>query len=83
LPAARELGEQLYHLAQRETASTHLLEAHGALGGILFSMGEYTAARIHLEQGIVLSDPTAQRALALRHGWAPGVHCLIYAANTL
>ena len=83
LPAARELGEQLYHLAQRETASTHLLEAHAALGGILFSMGEYTAARIHLEQGIVLSDPTAQRALALRHGWAPGVHCLIYAANTL
>ena len=83
LPAARELGEQLYHLAQHETASTHLLEAHGALGGVLFSMGEYAAARTHVEQGIPLSDSTAQRALALRHAWAPGVHCLIYAANTL
>ena len=29
------------------------------------------------EQGIALIDPTAQRALALRHGVAPGVRCLV------
>src|SRR4029453_14221673 len=33
--------------------------------------------------GIVLTDPTAQQALALRHGEAPGVMCLLHAALTL
>jgi DNA-binding winged helix-turn-helix (wHTH) protein/predicted ATPase len=83
LPTARELGEQLYQLAQRDADPTHRLEAHGALGGILFYLGEYDAARTHLEQGITLTDPTAQRALALRHGVAPGVRCLAVAAPTL
>src|SRR5439155_21461832 len=68
---------------QREAAPTHLLEAHDTLGGTLFFLGEYAAARTHLEQGIALTDPTAQRALALRHGLAPGVTCLAYEANTL
>ena len=35
------------------------------------------------EQGIALIDPTAQRAQALYHGAAPGVVCLVMAANTL
>jgi class 3 adenylate cyclase/predicted ATPase len=83
LQTARELGEQLYQLAQREAEPTHLLEAHDALGSTLFFLGEYTAARVHLEQGIALIDPTAQRTLALRHGVAPGVWCLALAANTL
>ena len=43
----------------------------------------YAAARTHLEQGIALTDPTTQRALALRYGEAPGVRCLALAANTL
>jgi predicted ATPase len=83
LPTARELGEQLYRLAQRAVAPTHLLEAHDALGSTLFHLGEYAAAQTHLEQGIALSDPTAQQALALRHDVAPGVTCLAYAANIL
>ena len=83
LPTARELGEQLLRLAQREAAPTHLLEAHDALGSTLFYLGEYAAARTHLEQGIARTDPTAQRALALRHGVAPGVRCLAIAANVL
>jgi predicted ATPase len=83
LPTARELGEQLDQLAQRAAAPTPRLEAHTTLGGTLFFLGEYAAARTHLEQGIALADPTAQRALALRHGEAPGVRCLILAANTL
>jgi predicted ATPase/class 3 adenylate cyclase len=83
LQTARELGEQFYRLAQREAAPMHLLEAHDTLGGTLFFLGEYAAARTHLEQGIALTDPMAQRALALRHGLAPGVTCLAYEANTL
>jgi hypothetical protein len=77
------LGEQLYQLAQRDATPTHLLEAHAACGAILFSLGEYAAARIHLEQGIALTGPAVQRTIALRHDVPPEVQCLIYAANTL
>jgi DNA-binding NtrC family response regulator/predicted ATPase len=83
LPTAREVGEQLYRLAQHAAVPTHLLEAHDALGVILFFLGDYAAARVHLEQGIALTDPTAERGLALRHGAAPGMRCLIVAADTL
>src|SRR5262249_5165705 len=51
LPTARELGEQLYRLAQRQDAPMPLMEAHETLGGTLFYMGEYAIARTHLEQG--------------------------------
>jgi predicted ATPase len=83
LPTARELGEQLYRLAQREAAPPHLLEAHDALGSTLFYLGDYAAAWTHLEQGIARTDLTAERALALSHGVAPGVRCLAIAANVL
>jgi predicted ATPase/DNA-binding winged helix-turn-helix (wHTH) protein len=83
LPAARELGEQLYRLAQLQGTLTNRLEAHAALGDTLFFLGEFAAAQTHLEQGIALTDPTAERAEALRHGVAPGVRCLVVAANTL
>jgi class 3 adenylate cyclase/predicted ATPase len=84
LPTARELGEQLYQLAQREADPTPRLEAHGALGGILFYLGDYAAARTHLEQGITLTDPTAPQALARRSNVTAGVTwCLVHAALTL
>jgi class 3 adenylate cyclase/predicted ATPase len=83
LPTARELGEQLYRLAQRQATPMPRLEAHDALGGTLFFQGEYAAARTHLEQGIALTDPTAQQALALRHHVASGVWCPAVAANAL
>jgi class 3 adenylate cyclase/tetratricopeptide (TPR) repeat protein len=75
LPMARELGEQLYRLAQHAAGPTPRIEAHDALGTTLFYVGEYAAARTHLEQAIVLTDPTTQRAQALRQGMAPGVRC--------
>ena len=83
LPTARELGEQLYRLAQHEDEPTPRMEAHTALGPTLFYLGEYAAARTHLEQGIALTDPVVQRALTLRHDVAPGVRCLALAAFTL
>ena len=83
LATAIELGEELYRLAQHEAAPTHLLEAHDALGQTLFYLGKYSAAWWHFAQGIPLIDPTVQRAQAIRHGIAPGVACLAYAAPTL
>jgi predicted ATPase len=83
LPTARELGEQLYRLAQRAADPTHLLEAHDALGSTLLFLGAYAAARTHLEQGIALADPAEQRAQALRYGVAPGVWCRDLAAWAL
>jgi predicted ATPase len=83
LPMAQELGEQLLRLAQRSGEPTHLLEAYHALGDTLFFLGEYTAARTHLEQGIALTDPATQRAQALLHSEALGGRCLDIAALTL
>jgi predicted ATPase len=83
LPTARALGEQLDRLAQRAAVPTRRLEAHDALGSTLFFLGEYSAARMHLEQGIVLADSAAQRVLMLRHGVAPGVACLTMVTRTL
>jgi predicted ATPase len=60
-----------------------LLEAHSALGQTLFQLGAYAAAWQHLEQGITLINSIAQRALVLRHGNAPGVVFLSFAALTL
>ena len=83
LQTARELGEQLFGLAQRAGAPTSLPEAHAALGTTLFYVGEYVTALAHIEQGFTRTALTAQQALGLRHGEAPGVRCLALAAWTL
>src|SRR5438874_2389193 len=83
LPTARERGEQLLRLAQREAEPMYLLEAHEVLGDTLFYLGEYAAARTHLEQGSALIDPAVQRTLVLHYDTAPGVRCLALAAKTL
>jgi predicted ATPase len=83
LATARELGEQLLRVAERAANPTHRLDAHDALGNTLFYLGEYAAAWTHLEQGIALIDPEAQRTLVLRRGLASGVMCLGLAANAL
>jgi predicted ATPase len=83
LHTARELGEHLLGLAQREAAPIRLLEAHESLGNNLFFLGEYTAAQTHLAQCIALADLTAPQALMLRHSVVPEVTCLAWMANTL
>ena len=49
---ARELGEQMLSLAQRGPDPAHLADAHIELGNALFFLGEFGAARTHLEQGL-------------------------------
>src|SRR5262249_39225584 len=84
LPTARELGEQLLSRLGQCTAAPMLhLAAHAILGSTLFHQGEYANAWTHLARCLTLADPTAQWALAMRQGDAPGVGGLAHTAPTL
>jgi predicted ATPase len=83
LQTARELGEELLGLSQRQHDPTRLPIAHQALGHTLFYLGALASARKHLEQGITLVDPSQHHALAVCYGIAPGVMCLTHAAYAL
>jgi predicted ATPase len=49
---ARALGEQLVQLAHQQQDPLFLVEAHYALGTILFYLGQHEAARTHMETAI-------------------------------
>jgi len=83
LQAAREVGEQLLGLAQRQRDEALLLEAHRALGESLFWLGELAPARVHLEQGVALYDPQQHRIHAFVYGRDPGMDGHSYLAWTL
>jgi predicted ATPase len=83
LPLARELGDQLWRLAQRAQDAALLLVAHRALGTTVLCQGELPLAREHVEQGIALYDPQQHRSLAFVYGTELGVTCRVYAAWVL
>jgi len=78
-----ELGEQLRSLAQRTQDPTHFLQTHVVQGNTLLWFGELAAARVHLEQALVLYDPQRHHSLAFLSGTDPGVLCGFSAAQTL
>jgi len=80
---ARTVGEQLLTLASCHHDPGLLLEAHRALGFILFCLGEFVAAREHNEQGIALYDPQQHHTHAFLYGQNPGTTCCILAAAAL
>jgi class 3 adenylate cyclase/tetratricopeptide (TPR) repeat protein len=80
---AYELGEQLLRLAERTQDTGQLIEAHNAVGGALFWMGEYSLAQEHFEQVIQIYDPRKHRAHASLYGNDPGVVGHSYAAWAL
>jgi TOMM system kinase/cyclase fusion protein len=80
LQAAREVGEQLLGLAQRQRDPALILEAHRALGTTLYFPGELTSARVHLEQGMALYHPQQHRSHAFLYARDPGMDCQIYLA---
>jgi predicted ATPase len=82
LRTARELGDQLLRLAQKEQDLTYLLEAHYALAEALFLQGEVALAREHAEQAVALYDPQQHHALTFLYGEDPGVVCLVWMAWT-
>jgi class 3 adenylate cyclase/predicted ATPase len=81
---ARELGEQMLHLAQSMQHPLWLLVAHYSLGEFLYALGELHPARGHLEQGIALYDPHKGRSTRVFHGVQhPAVGCLSVLATVL
>jgi predicted ATPase len=76
----RELGEQLFSLAQRVQDPALLLEAHRVLGQTMFWVGEMAPARAHFEQGMALYDPQQHRSHAFLYGQDPVVICRGFAA---
>ena len=83
LETARNLGEQLFTLAQDTQDSALLLEAHHALGQTLFHLGDFIAAREHCEQGSALYDPRVHHSHVFIYGTDPGVACLFWGALTV
>ena len=59
------------------------MAAHGSLGVTLFFLGEFAAARAHLEEAIALYDPEQHRSLASLYAADTGVASLCFAAVTL
>jgi predicted ATPase/DNA-binding winged helix-turn-helix (wHTH) protein len=80
---ARELGEQLLHLAQRVQAPALLLLAHRVLGQTLAFLGEFSTAHVHLAREMTLYDLEQHRAFASLYGQDQGVICRSWEALTL
>jgi predicted ATPase len=80
---AREIAEQLFHLVQHLHNPMLFVEAHRALGDVLYYLGEFSLARQHLEQGLALYTAEQHHQHALLYGQDPGVGCLTYLAATL
>jgi predicted ATPase len=79
----RELGEQLFALAQNVQDPALLLEAHSALGQTFSYLGEFSRAHAYCAHGIALYDPRQHRSLAFLYGEDAGVVCLFHAAWNL
>jgi predicted ATPase len=83
LQSARALAERLLRLAQAQPDPLLLPAAHVALGVTLFHLGEPTAARRQVEQGLGAYDRHQQEALVLQYGEDVGCSCLHYARFAL
>jgi predicted ATPase len=80
---ARELAEQLLHLAQNMRDLPLLIDAYRGLGATLHWSGEFAPARERLERGIALYDPQQQSAVAFVHGGVSRGGCLCIVAWVL
>ncbi len=79
--AALEIGRELLELAERAGDRDLLLQGHHALWPVLLALGEPTAARHHLEQGMALYVPAQHRSHAFVYGGHdPGTCCRRYAS---
>src|SRR5262249_40957659 len=77
------LGEQILRLAQYTGDPVIFLVAHSLLGAPFLSLGEFTAAREHLQKGIGLYDPREHGFMASLYGDDPGVTCHSFVGLTL
>jgi predicted ATPase len=75
---ARELGEQLLALAQRQNDTALLQEAHWALGQTLCFLGELNPAHMHLEQSSAFYTPQSLSSQASRDAAGTQIACLFF-----
>ena len=81
---ARALAEEALSLAEQAKDPLHVALGHRYLGCILFCLGQYTAARAHLEQMIAFYDPRRHhRPLVSLRGSDAGTSALAYRACCL
>jgi predicted ATPase/class 3 adenylate cyclase len=73
---ARELAEQCLRLAQSTQEPAPLMEAHYMQGNNLFYLGEFAAARQHLEQSIAIYDSSPQYSHDFLYAQDTKVVCL-------
>ncbi|HEV8717577.1 MAG TPA: AAA family ATPase, partial [Candidatus Binatia bacterium] len=80
---AHELGRQIIDLAQSAREPALLVEAHGAVGIVLFFLGELAASRTQFERSMVLYNPSQHRTHAVTYGQDPWVACRSSSAEVL
>jgi predicted ATPase/DNA-binding winged helix-turn-helix (wHTH) protein len=80
---ARDLGEQLLALAQRQQDTGLLCVGHFALGAALYCLGAFAPAHEHLAQSIALDDPQQSQTHPFLFGMDVGVFCRSWAAHAL
>jgi len=83
LQTAQELAGQCLTFAQHVQDLALLQDAHRMVGGTALFQGELTAARTHLEQGIVLYDAQHGRQPSFSSGMDRGITCRSYTAWSL
>src|SRR5262249_37226696 len=76
LQRARALGEQLLVLAKCHGDAALLLRSHYVLGDTLLWLGEFPAARAHLEHGLAVYDPQQHDPHDLLYEADPWLGCL-------
>ncbi len=78
-----DLGEQLLAIAQRLEDPERLLEAHFALVGSTFWLGNMNRARLHGERGFTFYNSEEHQKLTSRIGHNLGEACLLYLGQAL
>src|SRR5216684_1400649 len=78
LNTARELSSELLAIVQDQHDTAALLNAHFAVGIVLYFLGEFLAARTHFERVSSLYDPAQHRSAVDYGGHDPGVHSLCF-----
>ena len=81
--AARELGEQLLHLAEHQRDPALLMIAPYVVGTTLLFLGEFTLAREHFAHSIALDDSQAHRTLLMSATTVPRVANVFYTGVAL
>jgi tetratricopeptide (TPR) repeat protein len=80
---AIEFGNQLLAFAQEQQDTSLLLVAHDVLGDTFVWLGDFVAARNHLEQGIALYDAEQHHSHVFLYGYDSGMACLSFLALPL